>query len=408
MYSSTKNDFNTNSPFIYVLFFLFFYGLFVYIDFLYKSIKNYKKYKNHLSLPEKLGQEAEDNVNYVLRWLDSNKYIVLKNIYLKYNNTTQEFDNIVISPFGVFNIETKGYSGTIKINNDMTWIRKYDNKEIGIGNPIFQLQRHHKILEGILGDINMVDLIVIGNESTVIEGSENSTVPVLKHDVLLNYIENYSNDNSYDVNLIYNKIMEHRVEKQEDSAVEKRPRWVQYSILGLLLIFFVSLGFGIYKRFGKETFINKSNKKQLENKIEDKKVEPTPNGEFKETKSNKVTTSSNNEFKKVATKTLLKGKVKVDISYKFNKNDLIVKLHVENNTDKSISVFDASVVDSAKTGYKFDRLKLGLNKETVAKSINDLELVFENVDTSKVPYIFNCQFFMMGMFEDMSIMVTLN
>lgn len=402
MYLYSQADFNFSFIFLSLI------GLIGYIDFLYKFIKNYKKHKNYLSLPKKLGQEAEDNVNYVLRWLDSNKYIVLKNIYLKYNNTTQEFDNIVISPFGIFNIETKGYSGTIKINNDMTWVRKYDNKETGIGNPMFQIQRHHKILEGILEDVNIIDLIVIGNESTIIEGSENSSVPVLKHDVLLNYIENYNNDKSYNVNLIYNKIMDHRVEKQDDEVVEKTPRWVKYSVVGLLLIFFVSLGFGIYKKYGKVTFINKQYKNQVKNKIQLNKIETTSKGEFKETKTNKVTTSSKNEFKKVATKTLLKGKVNVDVSYKFNKNNLIVKLHVENNADKSISVFDASVTNYAKTGYKFDRLKLGSNIETVPNSTNDMDLVFENVDTSKIPYILNCEFFMLGIFEDMNIKVPLN
>lgn len=391
MYSSAKSNINLDSPILLIYIFLFLIGLIGYIDFLYKSIKSYKKYRNSLLIPERLGKEAEENVNYVLRWLDTKKYIVLRNVYLKYNNTTQEFDNIVISPFGVFNIETKGYSGKIKINKDMSWVKVYENKEIGIENPIFQLQRHHKILEAILEDVNIVDLIVIGNESTVVEGIENSTVPVLKHDVLLSFIENYSCDRLYDVNLLYSKIMAHKTEKQDDAIVEKRPRWVKYSVVGLLLIFFVSLGFGIYKKFGKETFMNKTNRKQEESKIE----------------PNKAKNTSTSEFKKVATKTICKGKVKVDVSYRFNKNDLIVKLHIENNADKPISVFHASVTDKFKKGYKANMLMLGSDKEVVANSINDIELVFENVDASKVPYILNCEFFMMEMFEDKSIKVKL-
>lgn len=389
MYSFAKNNFNLDPPDIYFFIFLFLTGLFGYADFLYKSIKKYKKYRDSLLVPERLGTEAEENVNYVLRWLDTKKYIVLRNVYLKNNNTTQEFDNIVISPFGVFNIETKGYSGTIKINKDMSWTKIYENKEIGIENPIFQLQRHHKILKSILGDVNIIDLIVIGNGSTVIDGSENSTVPVLKHDVLLSFIEKYSYDVLYDVNLLYGKIMDHRVEKQDSIVVEKRPRWVKYSVVGLLLIFFVSLGFGIYKKFGKETFMNKSNIKQQKSKME----------------TNKTETSSTSEFKKVATKTICKGKVKVDVSYRFNKNDLIVKLHIENNADKPISVFHASVTDKFKKGYRANMLMLGSDKEVVANSINDIELVFENVDTSKVPYILNCEFFIMEMYDDKSIKV---
>lgn len=166
----------------------------------------------------KSGEEGEKNVAYKLKWL-SKEYKVLNNVRLKSEIESQEFDNIVIGPNGIFHIETKNYGGDhgckIKIDNFGNWVREKNGKEIGIDSPEFQLRRHEIVLQENLKrfysekEYYVKGIIVISNPKTIIEGAENLEVPVIKADALCKYIEGVKGESiisSEEIDDIYNRL----------------------------------------------------------------------------------------------------------------------------------------------------------------------------------------------------------
>lgn len=154
------------------------------------------------------GVEGESRVKEVLKGLDKKRYKVLHGFYLKGTTMTQEIDSLVISNKCIFNIECKNFGGKITIDKNGIWHRvKYDKEEI-LKSPIEQVNRHHKVLEEVVGkNIKIVDIIVISNERTTIHGEENISIPVIKHDELLGFISKYNNTNEkYSIKELSNKI----------------------------------------------------------------------------------------------------------------------------------------------------------------------------------------------------------
>lgn len=140
----------------------------------------------------KAGQEGEKAVSYALDWLNKNKYFVFNNIDLKCNGISQQFDHLVIGINGIFNIETKAYSGKIIIDKYGNWAREKTGKVEPLENPLFQIQRHHKTIEGIIGESHpIIDTLVLANKNVLIEGIEKSPLNIVKADTLQYFIENY-------------------------------------------------------------------------------------------------------------------------------------------------------------------------------------------------------------------------
>lgn len=145
-------------------------------------------------------KQAEMNVEYALKWLPKKYQVIARaedGIVLKCTEVSdekQEIDHIVLSEHGVFLIETKNYSGTIKIDEQGNWVRtKIDGKVVGERNPVQQVERHHLLLEHILDITDIYDIICIANDKSIIEGVENSPIPILKVDMLVHYMKNFKN-----------------------------------------------------------------------------------------------------------------------------------------------------------------------------------------------------------------------
>lgn len=59
-------------------------------------------------------------------------------------------------------------------------------------NPAQQLFRHHVMLESIVGkNIPIIDVICMSHPSLMISGQENSNIPIVKKDLLADFIVNY-------------------------------------------------------------------------------------------------------------------------------------------------------------------------------------------------------------------------
>ena len=83
------------------------------------------------------------------------EYILLNNCTLpdEQNGTTQ-IDHILLSPYGVFIIETKNYKGWIfGGERQKMWTQKIFKQSYKFQNPLHQNYKHQKVLEQILVDI---------------------------------------------------------------------------------------------------------------------------------------------------------------------------------------------------------------------------------------------------------------
>ncbi len=157
---------------------------------------------------KKNGTIGEKEVEYALKWLDKDYLIVDKNSIGKYGENTvmlnnpafldepQEYDHIIIGKQGVFLIETKNYAGKLIVDSQGNWIRiRKDGAEEGERNPLQQIRRHEKLLKSILHQsVPIISVICMAHPKMIIEGSENCVIPIVKSDMLVEFIENYTSD----------------------------------------------------------------------------------------------------------------------------------------------------------------------------------------------------------------------
>ncbi|HOA81855.1 MAG TPA: nuclease-related domain-containing protein, partial [Defluviitaleaceae bacterium] len=167
-------------------------------------------YKSKEERIKNAGQEGEKQLTYALKWLDKNKFKVFNNIKLSDGGEAQEFDSIVIGDKAVFNIETKNYIGDLVIDEQGNWYRLVNGHKFGTENPIFQVKRHNRVLNNILGGgVPIVDLVVWSNLESIIEGAHYSPVKVIKLDQLTYFIESFNEGRNLtreEINLIIKRI----------------------------------------------------------------------------------------------------------------------------------------------------------------------------------------------------------
>ena len=112
--------------------------------------------------PKIKGSIGEAKVNTRLNFLGK-EYIVLKDILISSSNGyTSQIDELVLSEYGIFVIETKNYAGSIYgKENSNEWYQYLNNKKFNFKNPIFQNYAHKKIVSKILKDeINVIPIVV--------------------------------------------------------------------------------------------------------------------------------------------------------------------------------------------------------------------------------------------------------
>jgi hypothetical protein len=95
--------------------------------------------------------------------LDKNKYTILNNITLPTENGSTQIDHIIVSPYGVFVIETKNMKGWIYGGKDQRqWTQKIFKNTNKFQNPLHQNYKHTKTLAAILGiDHNKLFSVVV-------------------------------------------------------------------------------------------------------------------------------------------------------------------------------------------------------------------------------------------------------
>ena len=90
---------------------------------------------------------------FLRRKLDASLYHVLNDIYLPLDDgSTTQIDHVIVSPFGVFVIETKTYKGWIFGNpRDAQWTQVLHRRKSRFQNPLRQNFLHVQRLVGLTG-----------------------------------------------------------------------------------------------------------------------------------------------------------------------------------------------------------------------------------------------------------------
>ena len=123
-----------------------------------------------ISSPGVIGKVGEKRVAVKLDWLPK-EYITLNDIMLKTEYGTTQIDHIVVSPYGIFVIETKNYKGWILgYENSEEWTQSLYGKKSWYGwtseqhkfrNPIRQNLAHTRAIKQLLSDIGDFRIIPI-------------------------------------------------------------------------------------------------------------------------------------------------------------------------------------------------------------------------------------------------------
>ena len=130
-----------------------------------------------MSSPDNIGKVGEKRVARKLDWL-SKEYIVLNDIMLPSQYGTTQIDHIVVSPYGIFVIETKNYKGWIfGHENSEEWKQSLLGKKRWYGwsseqhkfrNPIRQNQSHTRAIKRLLtglGDFRIIPIVVFSDRA---------------------------------------------------------------------------------------------------------------------------------------------------------------------------------------------------------------------------------------------------
>lgn len=175
------------------------------------SVRTNEKY----SQDKESGDKGEQKVEYAIKWLDKSYIRIEKKssdrvgnrcIYIsnpEFIDEKQEYDHLIVSEKGIFSIETKNFTGKLIVDQYGNWIRKKNDEEEGIKNPLQQIRQHEKVLMSFLPEeCKVISIICIANDKAIIEGSEHCPIPIVKSDMLVEFIENWDGNDTKMSNLL--------------------------------------------------------------------------------------------------------------------------------------------------------------------------------------------------------------
>ena len=132
-----------------------------------------------LKMPEWKGKYSEKLVNDKLLELPE-EYIVFHNLLFESNGRSTQIDHLVISPYGVFVIETKGYKGWILGGEHFEyWTQVIYKSKQQFYNPIRQNEGHVRFLQYLLKtsfEIPFIPIVVFNNDAELKMHIENHIV----------------------------------------------------------------------------------------------------------------------------------------------------------------------------------------------------------------------------------------
>lgn len=116
------------------------------------------------------GKRGEKQVAVLLKLLPS-EYRVINDLMVKNGGYTSQSDHVVVSPYGIFVIETKYYKGWILGGeNSEYWTKNVYGKKYELRNPIWQNEGHIKALRRALADkgsLPFVNIVAFSSQARI-------------------------------------------------------------------------------------------------------------------------------------------------------------------------------------------------------------------------------------------------
>ena len=179
--------------------------------------------------PKFIGKAGENKVARILNSLPK-EYKIINNVIIPHQKGTSQIDHIVLSPYGIFVVETKNYSGWIFGNEKSEkWKQTFKTAQGNyFYNPIKQNWGHIYTLSAYLQLDKWIfkPIVVFSNEAKLKIEAETPVVNMsrLKHQILC-YRQQIMSTN--DVALLYDKISKTNLvgvenEKKHISAVKTK------------------------------------------------------------------------------------------------------------------------------------------------------------------------------------------
>ena len=140
--------------------------------------------KKHISNPKNIGDIGETHVARKLNVLPK-EYITLNDVLLPTHYGTTQIDHIVVSPYGIFIIETKNYKGWIFGHQDSEeWKqslvgKNWSSEQHNFRNPIQQNLAHFRTVRDILkeiGDFTIIPIVAFSDSADLKITAPNHTV----------------------------------------------------------------------------------------------------------------------------------------------------------------------------------------------------------------------------------------
>ncbi|MBO4245571.1 MAG: NERD domain-containing protein [Bacilli bacterium] len=161
-----------------------------------------------------------------LKKLPKDKYIVINDVFIKTNGNTHQIDHVIVSPYGIFSVETKQYNGFITGNKyDKYWIRHVGKNKYYYSNPIRQNYGHVKALSELLNvdESKIYNIVCIPSKATLKIQHDGELV---RYDTIVDKILSYKDVIIDDVSLIVNiinrnNIIDKKIKKEHIRNIRK-------------------------------------------------------------------------------------------------------------------------------------------------------------------------------------------
>ena len=185
------------------------------------SAGEYKSYKNY---NEVSGEFGERQIALILNSLPQEYYHTFNNIYLYRNGMTNQIDHVVISPYGIFVIETKNFKGWIYGNdNSEYWTENMYGKKYEFYNPIKQNYSHIRVLQKALKIPinNFIPIVVFAGEAKLKCKTEENVMYFFQ---LKEFIERFEKPifEISDLKIIEEKLLYYNIDNEKIKEVHKR------------------------------------------------------------------------------------------------------------------------------------------------------------------------------------------
>lgn len=168
-----------------------------------------------------------------LNKLPKDKYKILNDVFIKENDNTHQIDHVVVSPYGIFSIETKQYNGYITGNKyDKNWIRHAGKNKYYYTNPIRQNYGHVKALSGLLSidESKIFNIVCISSKARLKIEHDGELVRI---NTIIDKIKSYSDEIISNPDEIVSEINKNNITDQDikkehiknimDNIIDKDP-----------------------------------------------------------------------------------------------------------------------------------------------------------------------------------------